>query len=86
VSEEADLRRLRWRCRRGMLELDVVLRSFLDGNYQDLAPAQRGAFEELLQQPDETLQGWLLGHLEVTDDRFQRIVRKIRQHTEYKDK
>jgi antitoxin CptB len=85
VSEEAALRRLRWRCRRGTLELDVVLQRFLEGGYGGLAPGERDAFEELLQQPDETLQGWLLSDTPVRDDRFEHIVRKIRQLSEYKN-
>ena len=35
----SELARLRWKCRRGMLELDLLLRDFLDSGYQDLDDA-----------------------------------------------
>jgi len=40
--------RLRWRCRRGLLELDVVLKNFLDQGYASLTPVEREAFDKLL--------------------------------------
>mgnify|MGYP006301648159 CR=1 FL=1 len=61
-------RRLYWRCRRGMLELDLLLQGFLEIGYPALGPDGRRAFERLLERPDRTLQAWLLGN-ETPDER-----------------
>ena len=49
------LGRLRWNCRRGMLELDLVLARFLEENYARLTARQRKEFEQLLELPDQEL-------------------------------
>lgn len=49
------LGRLRWHCRRGMLELDLVLARFLEENYARLTARQRKEFEQLLELPDQEL-------------------------------
>lgn len=51
----ADLNRLRWRCRRGMLELDLILTRFLDSRLDGLDPAQLREFEHLLALEDQAL-------------------------------
>ncbi len=52
------LGRLRWRCRRGMLELDLVLERFLGENYVKLTAQQLLEFDALLDLPDQAL--WAL--------------------------
>lgn len=47
--------RLRWKCRRGMLELDLLLQGFLDDGYDELDEAGRAEFEALLALPDQEL-------------------------------
>jgi len=49
------MRRLQWRCRRGLLELDIVLGRFVLANYAALNDEQRRAFDELLDLPDTVL-------------------------------
>ncbi len=49
------LGRLRWRCRRGMLELDLVLARFLEENYAGLTAQQQQEFETLLKLEDHEL-------------------------------
>jgi antitoxin CptB len=53
--------RLRWRCRRGMKELDLLLERWLEAAWRESDDARRQAFEWLLEQPDPDLAGWLLG-------------------------
>ena len=50
-----ELERMRWRCRRGMLELDIVLGRFMERHYAALDAAQRAAFDALLDMPDTAL-------------------------------
>lgn len=50
-----ELERIRWRCRRGMLELDIVLDRFVARHYGELDAAGREAFDALLDMPDAEL-------------------------------
>jgi antitoxin CptB len=50
-----ELERARWRCRRGLLELDIVLQSFMDKHYTKLNKAELRQFEMLLDFPDNDL-------------------------------
>ena len=52
---------LRWRCRRGMKELDVLLTRYLDRDYYNVAVPQREAFEQLLDMPDPDILDYILG-------------------------
>ncbi len=58
---DTQARRLLWRCRRGMKELDVMLERFALHALAGTSPLQRRAFEELLALPDPLLAGYLLG-------------------------
>jgi antitoxin CptB len=54
-------RRLRWRCRRGMLELDIVLGRFLERHYASIDEAQRTEFDALLDMSDVVLWDMIMG-------------------------
>lgn len=56
--KDAELRRLAWRCRRGMLELDIVLQRFIALHFNDITLAQLKAFDDLLDLPDNDF--WML--------------------------
>jgi antitoxin CptB len=56
----ASLARMRWRCRRGMKELDLLLIRWLDARFDAATEAERGEFEALLELPDPQLAGYLL--------------------------
>lgn len=51
---------LRWRCRRGMLELDIILSEFFDKHYASLTTEEKQEFQLLLEQQDTTLLAWLV--------------------------
>lgn len=55
------LERVRWRCRRGLLELDIVLGRFVEKHYAGLDAAQEVAFDELLDMPDTVLWDMITG-------------------------
>ena len=56
-----ELERVRWRCRRGLLELDIVLGRFVEQRYAGLDEAQLVAFDELLDMPDTELWDMITG-------------------------
>jgi antitoxin CptB len=73
----ATLNRLRWLCRRGMLELDAWLTLFLDNRYADLNSDLQSAFTRLLDQDDMALFDWLTGEREPPGE-FQAVVDAIK--------
>jgi len=76
---DADLARLRWRCRRGMRELDQLLTRYLDRRWADADAAERGEFERLLATEDDALWRWCMGRAVPPDEGLQRIVQRILQ-------
>ncbi|MDH3669712.1 MAG: succinate dehydrogenase assembly factor 2 [Gammaproteobacteria bacterium] len=78
MSGDEDLRRVRWRCRRGLLELDLILLRFVDECYPALPQAEKSGFQELLSLPDATLLDYLAGRDKPADKVLREIVRKIR--------
>lgn len=77
LSEEEELNRLRWRSRRGMLELDLLLLPFFDEVYRDLEPAQQLIFQRLLEQDDPDLWLWFSQKDKSTDPELQEMVETI---------
>lgn len=72
--------RLRWQCRRGMLELDEILLRYLEGPFLAAPQAQQQQFRALLQIEDPVLNQWLiLGH-PPEQPQMVAIVGQIRHH------
>jgi len=78
VSEDAELRRLRWRCRRGMRELDQLLTRYLDRRWPQASDEERGVFLRLLDCEDDRLWRWFLGHETASDAALDTLVQHIR--------
>ncbi len=74
------LSRLKWSCRRGMLELDVLLGNFLEEGYLKLGDDDKWLFIKLLETPDPDLNGWLMGGEAPPDPDLARIVEIVKQH------
>ncbi len=53
--KDAEQRRLAWRCRRGMLELDIVLQRFIAQHFNQLTLDELHAFDSMLDMPDNDL-------------------------------
>ena len=70
--------KLRWRCRRGMKELDLLLERFLAQAFDDLNDEQLDLLERLLESPDQDLLGWLSGAAEPGDECLVEFGRWIR--------
>ena len=49
---DEEVRRLSWRCRRGLLELDIVLQRFSESHLASLSAQELLAFDSLLDLPD----------------------------------
>ena len=71
--------RLRWSCRRGLLELDLVLQRFLKEEYPLLGDKQKQTFSRLLGLPDNDLLDLAMGRADTTDEAFGEIVQLMRK-------
>jgi len=60
--DPVSLERIRWRCRRGLLELDIVLGRFIK-HYESLDSQQKQVFDSLLDLPDTSLWDMISGKL-----------------------
>ena len=70
----AEIDRVRWNCRRGLLELDVVLTRFLDRHFESLSSQQRDAFKRMLDYPDNDLWDFVTGKLAPPDAETAHII------------
>jgi len=72
------LARLRWQCRRGTKELDLLLQRYLDSGYLMADDEEKALFVELLELEDDELLGVLMGDLEVEMGEMKVLVEKIK--------
>lgn len=70
--------RLAWHCRRGMLELDLLLQNFFNNHLDSLTEEQVHAFESLLTCDDPDLYAWLMGYEDPKQHELIEIVQIIR--------
>ena len=61
LDPQSCFKRVRWRCRRGLLELDIVLGRFIEKNYAGLDESQQAIFDVLLDMPDTELWDMIAG-------------------------
>ncbi len=76
-----DTKHLRWACRRGMLELDLILLPFLENVVPGLSDEEQHLFEKLLECEDQDMFGWFLHRLEPEDPEILRMVKIVREST-----
>ena len=69
--------RLKWACRRGMLELDILFIPFVDEAYDDLLAKDQRIFERLLTEQDPDLFAWFMGHKTCEDSELNTMVQFI---------
>jgi len=75
----APVGRLRWACRRGMRELDVLMTRYLDRDFPGASSAERDAFVRLLGLQDPELAGYLLAGEPCLDPGLAPVISRIRQ-------
>lgn len=76
MTHSDQLRQIRWRCHRGMLELDCILLNFFDKSFKDLPDTDQTLFVELLKEQDPKLWQWFLNPTEA-DSRFVSLIRQM---------
>lgn len=78
IDPAAGLRRLRWRCRRGMRELDQLFERWLAREYPTAGDAERGVFLRLLDCEDDRLWRWFMGYEACPDAELAALIARIR--------
>ena len=71
-----ELGKLRWRCRRGMKELDVLLERYLDERFGGASNLEQAAFGRLLETQDTVLYAYCLGS-ERPPPEFAAVIERI---------
>ncbi len=79
MDEEAVVRRLRWRCRRGMRELDQLFGRYIDREWARASEAERGIFLRLVDSEDDKLWRWFTAQEACPDDEVASLVQRISQ-------
>ena len=74
-----ELNRLRWRCRRGLLELDIVLSRFIDNHYSSLTATEKTAFIELLTEADNDLWQMISGVNAISVGHSEHVLSLLRR-------
>ncbi len=77
VDNDKTLERLRWQCRRGMLELDIVLQRFLNNDYQHLNDREKHTFAKLLEEADVNLLAYFNQTKKCPDSELNQFIRKL---------
>lgn len=72
--------RLRWLCRRGMKELDVLFERFFGAEFDRLSAKEQAVFYQLLQYEDPELHAYMLGRMQANDPVQQDMIVRIREY------
>jgi antitoxin CptB len=74
---DADIGRLRWRCRRGMRELDLLLTRYVEEEFPTAAPEQQEAFRRLLEMQDPVIHAYFLGREAPADGVLAAVIARV---------
>lgn len=78
MDEATELKKLRWRCRRGMRELDRLFDRYLDHRWAVAPEEERAVFRLLLECEDDKLWRWFMGYEVCPDAPQAALIERIR--------
>lgn len=70
--------RLIWQCRRGSLELDTLLTSYLEQCYDQATVTERAAFQQLINLEDHQIYNYLSARIKPDTEELASLVTTIR--------
>ncbi|WP_196140874.1 succinate dehydrogenase assembly factor 2 [Aliikangiella sp. G2MR2-5] len=79
MSEPSLKNKLAWQCRRGMLELDVILIPFLEQHFDSLSENEQKIFSLLLEEADPDLYTWLMGYGDCEKEEIASLIKHIKK-------
>jgi antitoxin CptB len=74
-----DVAKLKWRCRRGMKELDLLLERYLAERYPGADAVEQAAFRELLEMQDPDLFAFVTGRERPATEELRRVIDTLRR-------
>lgn len=77
--DEIELKRMRWRSRRGLLELDIIIERFLNSDFDTLSYEELAAYRELLTLEDNDLLDLVNAKVEADVPHLQPIIDRLRR-------
>lgn len=81
MISHTELSRLRWRCRRGTRELDLLFDRFLRHAYSLLSAEEQTVFEDFLGVPDPIILDWVTGKAEPENGEYLTIIQHLRSRS-----
>lgn len=79
LNKKPNKKQLEWQCRRGMLELDVILMPFLERHFELLDVNTQQAFVALLKEADPDIYTWIMGFGKCEQLELLDIIQVIRK-------
>ena len=79
MGDNERVRKLKWLCRRGMKELDILLERFIDNHQESLADGSWPELEALLGTEDDVLWDWFQDSSNPAASRYQELLDQIRR-------
>lgn len=80
MPKQLNKERLRWACRRGMLELDLILENYLNNYYEKAEQQEQQNFIDLLEQTDQDLFDWILKKQKTSEAKLQTMINILITH------
>lgn len=80
---EREQAKLRWRCRRGMLELDLLLEPFCAKGLSTLTVSEGAVLAKLLQLPDPDLLACLMSDATPVERQLHAMVARIQSDLKF---
>ena len=77
MGDKERVRKLKWLCRRGMKELDILLERFIENNQESLADGSWPELEALLRTEDDVLWDWFQDSSSPAASRYQKLLNRI---------
>ncbi len=74
----SDRNRVRWLCRRGMKELDLVINRYFESDYDSLTEQEQSEFKDFLNLEDPEIFSWIMGRTTPEKESNAAIVNKLR--------
>lgn len=72
--------KLKWKCRRGMKELDLLMEGYLANGYPSASAAHQEAFEKLLDYQDPLILDLLFGKVQDDDVDIQSLIELLKDY------
>ena len=78
VMSIPEIQKLKWRCRLGMLELDLLFGDFANEHVAVLSASDRQLLSDLLSEDNDVLERWLITETATTPARYTQLCQRIR--------